>query len=466
MSHSIDFHASQTAMNDQMVEIKPGATFTYTFTADYAGVWMYHCGTAPALHHIANGMYGMVIVEPKGGLPKVDQEVALVQSEWYLGAQKAAGSTTPRPRPAAPAPDFVVFNGVANQYKDNPIQVTTKGRVRVFVLDAGPNIDSSFHVVGTIFDTVIKEGITLARGNAGGWGSQAVDLSPGAGRDHRVQPAGGRDVPDRDPRLQLRGSRRDRDLHGRRRRPEELIHPPAPDPWTNGGALAGPRSFVPGGPSTAWPMALSGDRPRMFHERGGLSARWRELPMRRLFGVAAATVMALLLLAPGVLAADPLPNTGRVLVSTGGDITLPAGEHADAVIVVNGTATILGEANTVVAIDGAANLLGARTGTIIAVRSPIELGPDTIVQGDVMTLDSLVHRTGNADVQGEVKDLASFLIGIGIVLAPALLLWIGFGLATVVAGLLLAGSPPARFARPRRSSAMNPCRPWRPASSA
>ena len=57
-------------------------------TADYAGVWMYHCGTAPALHHIANGMFGMVIVEPKGGLPKVDQEVALVQSEWYLGAQK------------------------------------------------------------------------------------------------------------------------------------------------------------------------------------------------------------------------------------------------------------------------------------------------------------------------------------------------------------------------------------------
>ncbi|MEO5966120.1 MAG: multicopper oxidase domain-containing protein, partial [Candidatus Limnocylindrales bacterium] len=87
MSHSIDFHASQTAMNHQMVEIKPGATFTYTFTADYAGVWMYHCGTAPTLHHIANGMFGMVIVEPKGGLPKVDNEFAFVQSEWYLGAQ-------------------------------------------------------------------------------------------------------------------------------------------------------------------------------------------------------------------------------------------------------------------------------------------------------------------------------------------------------------------------------------------
>jgi nitrite reductase (NO-forming) len=180
MSHSIDFHASQTAMNDQMVEIKPGGTFTYTFTADYAGVWMYHCGTAPALHHIANGMFGMVIVEPKGGLPKVDDEVALVQSEWYLAGQKEPASLT-KASAANPAPDFVVFNGVANQYKDNPIMVTTKGRVRVFVLDVGPSIDSSFHVVGTIFDTVIKEGMVLARGNAGGWGSQAVDLAPAQG---------------------------------------------------------------------------------------------------------------------------------------------------------------------------------------------------------------------------------------------------------------------------------------------
>ena len=180
MSHSIDFHASQTAMNDQMIEIKPGGTFTYTFTADYAGVWMYHCGTAPALHHIANGMFGMVIVEPKGGLPKVDKEISLVQSEWYLGAQSQPADYA-KANASAPGPDFVVFNGIANQYKDNPIAVPTKGRVRVFLLDAGPNIDSSFHVVGTIFDTVIKEGIALVKGNAGGWGSQAVDLSPAQG---------------------------------------------------------------------------------------------------------------------------------------------------------------------------------------------------------------------------------------------------------------------------------------------
>jgi nitrite reductase (NO-forming) len=180
MSHSIDFHASETAMNHQMVEIKPGETFTYTFTANYAGVWMYHCGTAPTLHHIANGMFGMVIVEPKGGLPKVDAEFALVQSEWYLGGQ-AEPVDYAKAASGAPAPDFVVFNGIANQYKDNPVMVPTNGRVRVFVLDTGPNIDSSFHVVGTIFDQVIKEGIELKRGNAAGWGSQAVDLSPAQG---------------------------------------------------------------------------------------------------------------------------------------------------------------------------------------------------------------------------------------------------------------------------------------------
>ena len=203
MSHSIDFHASQTAMNDQMVEIKPGATWTYTFTADYAGVWMYHCGTAPALEHIANGMFGMVIVEPKGGLPKVDKELAIVQNEWYLGAQGQPADYT-KANAAAPAPDFVVFNGVANQYKDNPIAVPTNGRVRVFVLDVGPNIDSSFHIVGTIFDTVTKEGIQLVKGNAGGWGSQAVDLSPAQAAIIEFSPQGRRDVPDGDPRLQLR----------------------------------------------------------------------------------------------------------------------------------------------------------------------------------------------------------------------------------------------------------------------
>jgi nitrite reductase (NO-forming) len=180
LPHSVDFHSSLVAWNDEMTSINPGEEKVYEFKAQYAGVWMYHCGTAPALHHIANGMYGMMIVEPKGGLEKVDQEFAIVQSEWYLGPQGEPASLT-KAAAAAPAPDFVLFNGVANQYKDNPIQIATGKRVRLFILDAGPSIDSSFHIVGTIFDRVIKEGVELKVGNAGGFGSQAVDLSPAQG---------------------------------------------------------------------------------------------------------------------------------------------------------------------------------------------------------------------------------------------------------------------------------------------
>ncbi len=180
LSHSVDFHASQVAWNDEMTSINPGEEKLYEWTADYAGVWMYHCGTSPALHHIANGMFGMVIVEPAEGLPAVDEEFAIVQSDWYLGPQKEPTNLT-KAASGAPAPDFVMFNGVANQYLDNPIQIGTGERVRIFLLDAGPNIDSSFHIVGTIFDTVTREGIHLLRGNDGSWGSQAVDLSPAQG---------------------------------------------------------------------------------------------------------------------------------------------------------------------------------------------------------------------------------------------------------------------------------------------
>jgi nitrite reductase (NO-forming) len=180
LSHSIDFHASQVAWNDEMRSIAPGEELVYEWTADYAGVWMYHCGTAPTLHHIANGMYGMVIVEPAEGLPPVDNEFALVQSEWYLGPQKEPTDLT-KASAAAAAPDLVVFNGVANQYADGPIEVGTGETNRIFVLNAGPSVDSSFHIVGTIFDTVIKEGVHLTKGNPGSWGAQAMDLAPAQG---------------------------------------------------------------------------------------------------------------------------------------------------------------------------------------------------------------------------------------------------------------------------------------------
>lgn len=188
VSHSIDFHASQVSMEDEMASIAPGEDLVYEFTTDYAGVWMYHCGTAPVLHHIANGMFGMVIVEPEEGLPPVDDEFFFVQNEWYLGPQGEPSSYAAANQ-AAPAPDFQMFNGIAAQYADNPIDIATGEDIRMFVLNVGPSIDTSFHVVGGIFHEVIKEGVHLGAGNDGNWGAQAVDLAPAQGAIIEMTPA-------------------------------------------------------------------------------------------------------------------------------------------------------------------------------------------------------------------------------------------------------------------------------------
>ncbi len=188
VSHSLDFHASQVAWNDEMRSIAPGEELIYEFTTDYAGVWMYHCGTDPVLHHIANGMFGMVIVEPEGGLPPIENEFVIVQHEWYLGPQGEISSFA-KANQAAPAPDFVMFNGAAFHYRDNPIEIPTGEEIRLFVLNVGPSIDSSFHIVGTIFDQVTKEGVHLERGNDGNWASQAVDLAPAQGAVIELQAA-------------------------------------------------------------------------------------------------------------------------------------------------------------------------------------------------------------------------------------------------------------------------------------
>jgi hypothetical protein len=162
--------------------------------------------------------------------------------------------------------------------------------------------------------------------------------------------------------------------------------------------------------------------------------------MKRFIGAVSAILVAFVLLVPQVFAANPLPHNGRVLISTEGDITLPAGEHADVVVVVNGVATIEGEVNTLVVVDGSATLLGARTETIVAVRSPIELGADSVVLGEVMTFEAAVYQTGNAEVIGGVTDLATEMVGFGVAIASALLLlWLGFGLAMLVAGAVFAG---------------------------
>jgi nitrite reductase (NO-forming) len=177
MGHSIDFHASEVAPNVAMATIKPGESIVYQFRAEHSGIWMYHCGTPPALHHIGNGMYGAVIIDPPG-LPAVDHEYVIVQSELYLGDEGAPGDLT---KMVADEPDAVVFNGYVNQYKAAPIRVEPGQTVRVWVLDAGPNENSAFHIVGTVFDTVYKEGAYLLRPDATSGGSQVLDLQPAQG---------------------------------------------------------------------------------------------------------------------------------------------------------------------------------------------------------------------------------------------------------------------------------------------
>ncbi len=159
-------------------------------------------------------------------------------------------------------------------------------------------------------------------------------------------------------------------------------------------------------------------------------------------GACVALVALFLVLVPPVAGADPaMPHTGRVVISIDGNVTLPAGEHADAVIVVRGQATIAGEVNSIVVVDGSATLAtGARSESIVAVRSPVELATGSSVSGDVFTVDSAVHQTGSAAIGGNVRNVVAELAGIGFILGPALLLFFaGMLLAAIAAGLLLAG---------------------------
>lgn len=166
----------------------------------------------------------------------------------------------------------------------------------------------------------------------------------------------------------------------------------------------------------------------------------RPSPGRLIAAIVATLFVTFLFLAPAVLAADPVTHTGRVLISLQGDVTLPAGEQADVVMVTSGTATILGDVDTVVAIDGSAVIDGAHVQTVIAIRSPVTLEAGTVVQGDVIALDSTVQKVGDAAVQGEVRGFGLDLVAIGAVLLPiAILFYLGLALVAVVAGLLLAG---------------------------
>jgi nitrite reductase (NO-forming) len=177
--HSIDFHAARIAPNEAFIDVAPGKSFTFRFTAGDPGVFMYHCGTKPVLAHIANGMYGAIVVDPATPLPKADREYVLVAGEWYLNG---SGTDTPASLDMDKArtiqPDWVTWNGYAAQYVKHPLTANPGETVRFYVVDAGPSLDTDFHVVGTILDrawvnqdmTAYQRGVQTVSVPAGGGG--------------------------------------------------------------------------------------------------------------------------------------------------------------------------------------------------------------------------------------------------------------------------------------------------------
>ncbi|MDF2923613.1 MAG: nitrite reductase [Paenibacillaceae bacterium] len=153
MSHSMDFHAVHAAPSAKFIDVMPGETGTFSYPANNPGVFMYHCGTKPVLAHIANGMYGTIIVEPTDGYPtdhEIDRSYTLVQSEFYKEHDFADMQDG--------EPSYVVFNGNDYSLNEHPLLAKTGDKVRFYVSNAGPNEVSSFHIVGTMMDTVYLDG--------------------------------------------------------------------------------------------------------------------------------------------------------------------------------------------------------------------------------------------------------------------------------------------------------------------
>ncbi|MBX3631401.1 MAG: multicopper oxidase domain-containing protein [Simplicispira sp.] len=178
MHHSIDFHSALTPPNTSFADINPGEQIEFTFEAKVPGTFVYHCGTPPILLHMANGMYGAIVVDPADDpRPKPDKEYVLVQSEWYT--QQISGNLMGPDfgKMQKMQPDIVAFNGVAFQYQHHPLTARPNERVRLHVVNAGPSLWSAFHIVGAIFDKVYPDGNP---GNALS-GVSTYSVAPGAG---------------------------------------------------------------------------------------------------------------------------------------------------------------------------------------------------------------------------------------------------------------------------------------------
>ena len=164
LPHNIDLHAVTGPGGGAASSFTaPGHKSQFTFKALNAGLYVYHCATAPVGMHVANGMYGLVLVQPKEGMPPVDREYYVMQSDFYTEGEYGAKGLQPFSMKKAIAEDatYVVFNGsVGSMTGDNAITAKVGERVRFYIGNGGPNIVSSFHVIGEVFDKVYFEGGT------------------------------------------------------------------------------------------------------------------------------------------------------------------------------------------------------------------------------------------------------------------------------------------------------------------
>ena len=167
--HNVDFHAATGPGGGAAASFTaPGRTSTFSFKALQPGLYIYHCAVAPVGMHIANGMYGLILVEPKEGVPKVDKEFYIVQGDFYTKGKKGAQGLQPfdMDKAVAEQPEYVVFNGhVGAIAGDNALKAKAGETVRMYVGNGGPNLVSSFHVIGEIFDKVYVEGGKLINEN-------------------------------------------------------------------------------------------------------------------------------------------------------------------------------------------------------------------------------------------------------------------------------------------------------------
>jgi nitrite reductase (NO-forming) len=164
MPHNIDLHAVTGPGGGAASSFTaPGHSSQFSFKALNPGLFIYHCATAPVGMHVGNGMYGMILVEPKEGLPPVDHEYYVMQGEFYtIGGYGEEGlQGFDMNKATDERPPYVVFNGaVGSLVGDKALTAKVGERIRIFVGNGGPNLTSSFHIIGEIFDTVYPEGGT------------------------------------------------------------------------------------------------------------------------------------------------------------------------------------------------------------------------------------------------------------------------------------------------------------------